>query len=155
MYAQDLDIPGQIQEENNNRTTIINVIVDARRQFDSALDLDNIILKDNNQNAVSGTGIQTYISQVYADAMVIWIIRVSKQSVRMGYSAELTQVEMKNEANCIFGETKIPGNGKILMAQVTGDGKCKQEEYTVKFLLRNSDGDIRTFEFDPILKPNN
>lgn len=144
-----------LESENANRTTIINVIVDANQQFGAALDLDNIVLADNHQDAVSGADIQTYTSDVYNNEMVIWIIRVDKQSIRRGFSADLTQIEMKNKADCIFGTIKIPGNSPIIMAQVLGDAACNDESYKVKFLLRNKDGDIWPLEFDPILKPNN
>ena len=149
------EIDAILASENSNRTTIINVIVDANKQFGNSLNLDYIVLKDNHQNAVSGADIQTYTSDVYNNEMVIWIIRVDDQSKRRGYSAELTQIEMKNKAVCIFGTTKIPGNSPIIMAEVIGNAECSKESYTVKFLLRTKDGDVETFEFDPILRGNN
>ena len=144
-----------LQSENSNRTTIINVIVDASKQFGNSLNLDYIVIKDNQQAGVSGDSITSYISNVYNNEMVIWIIRVDKQSLRRGYSAELTQIEMKDDTSCIFANIKLPGNSPVIMADVIGDAKCENEAYTVKFLLRDNDGDIDTFEFDPILKANN
>ncbi|MBC2840417.1 hypothetical protein [Robiginitalea sp. SC105] len=167
MHSQQEQLLGRPDPTPNNQTTTIDVrLSDAASIFNGGeVPNPNLIFLNDHQHGpnaqeASGQTINQYTSNVYAGNQVIWKINIDAESVAAGYSAELTQIEIKNGQSCIFGNSRIPGKGIILIGNVleADDGGCKSEgayPYKVRFLLRDADGTVRLFEFDPIMFVNN
>lgn len=149
-----------LESENNNRTTVIRIIVDASRQFPlDTVNLDYVIIKDNQEHqgnsAATGEEIKNYSSNVFNGNQVIWMLRVDDGSEGQGYSLELPEILMAEDAQCVFDTRHLSGEAATVIGRVTGDSKCGSKSYTVKFILRNADGDHKQFGFDPFLLVNN